>query len=147
MAWPNAQTAYLATGVTSIRWGTDGVLSTSANGNGSGGYAGFYTVESIRANDEVDTMYIEQGTGLKATRIQLWQGRRYTITVVDDVNMTLPAPNTYVTVVDIIGGGGTSYTCRVIDNGYNASRKVEGKRELTVEVLTLIELGGSVPEA
>ena len=61
MAWPNAQTAYLATGVTSIRWGTDGVLSTSANGNGSGGYAGFYTVESIRANDEVDTMYIEQG--------------------------------------------------------------------------------------
>ena len=90
---------------------------------------------------------LSRGTGLKATRIQLWQGRRYTITVVDDVNMTLPAPNTYVTVVDIIGGGGTSYTCRVIDNGYNAARKVEGKRELTVEVLTLIELGGSVPEA
>ncbi len=146
MAWPNPQTAYLATGYTTIRWGTDGVMPVSSNG-GTGGFGSFYIVESIRASDKVDTIYIEQGTGLEATRIQLWQGRRYTLTIVDDTGMTLPAPNTYVTVLDVIGGGATSYTCRVIDNGYSAARKVEGKRELTVEVLTLIELGGSLPEA
>ena len=154
MSWPNPQTAYLATGITTIRWGTDGVMAnTSPNGSGGGsiyasgaGGIGYYTVESIRANDEVDTIYIEQGTGLKATRIQIWQGRRFTLTVVDDTLMTPPLPSTYVSIIDVMQGVDTTiFTARVIDNGYNTARKVEGKREITCEVLTLIELAGALP--
>ncbi|MDE2097605.1 MAG: hypothetical protein KGL39_10190 [Patescibacteria group bacterium] len=147
MAWPPAySTAFLGTGTTTIRWGTDGIMAnTSPNGSG-GGVGGYYTVESIRANDELDTMYIEQGTGLRATRIQLIQGRRYVLTVVDDTNMTPPGASTYISLVDITGGGASIYQCRIIENGYNAARKVEGKRELTVEYLTLIEGGGTIPE-
>lgn len=154
MAWPNPQTAYLATGYTTIRWGSDGLMPVSSNGgsggvlvNSGGGGTISYIVESIRANDRVDKVEIEQGTGLVATRIQLLQGRVYTLTVVDDTGMTLPVIGTYVTLLDVISGGSVTYTCRLLENGYNAARKVEGKREFTVEVLTLIELAGSLPAA
>lgn len=148
MAWPPAySTAFLGTGVTTIRWGSDGIMSNAfPNGNGQGGYAGFYTVESINGTDELDTIYIEQGTGLRATRIQLWQGRSYTITVVDDTNMIPPSAATYLSLVDTVGAGASIYQFRVINNGYNTARKVEGKREITCEYLTLIEGGGSPPE-
>lgn len=149
MAWPPAySTAFIGTGVTTIRWGTDGIMTNaSPNGNAQGGYGGFYTVESIHGNDEIDTSYIEQGTGLKTTRIQLWQGRRYILTVVDDTNMTPPSPSSLISLVDTVGAGASTYSFRTIENGYNAARKVEGKRELTVEYLTCIEGGGTPPEA
>ena len=77
MAWPPAYTtAFLGTGVTTIRWGSDGIMSNAApNGNGNGGFGGFFTLESIHGTDEYDTYYIKQGTGLNATRLQLKQGR------------------------------------------------------------------------
>ncbi len=149
MAWPPSYTnAFIGSGVTTIRWGTDGIMAnTSINGGDSGGYNGFYTVESIRGNDELETIYIEQGTGLKVTRIQLWQGRRYVLTVVDDTGMTPPGPADYLVLVDTVGAGASTYSFRLIDNGYSAARKVEGKREITVEYLTCIEGGGTPPEA
>ena len=148
MAWPPSYTAaFLATGVTTIRWGTDGMMANSGVNGSGGGYGGYYTVESIRGNDEIENIYIEQGTGLKATRIQLWQGRRYVLTVVDDTGMTPPSPATYVALVDSVGAGASIYQFRVVDNGYNAARKVEGKREITAEYLTLIEGAGTPPEA
>lgn len=151
MAWPPANTtAYLSQGYTTIRWGTDGLLPNSGN-NGTGGgvqasgYTGFYIVESIRGQDEIENIYIEQGTGLKATRIQLIQGRNYVVTAVDDTLMTPPAAGNLYTLVDPISGGGNTYNFRVTANGYNASRKVEGKREFTLEYLTLIEGNGIIP--
>ena len=151
MSWPptpNSAVGFLATGVTSIRWGTDGIMpNTSPNGSG-GGYGGFYTVESMRSADEIDNIYIAQGSGLKATRIQLIQGRSYTITMVDDTFFTLTSASNYIELWDVISGGTVQYAnCRVTQNGYSANRGVEGKRELTVEVLTLIELNGAVPAA
>ena len=145
--WPPAYTtAFLAQGVTTIRWGTDGIMANTApNGNGAGGFAGFYTIETIRGTDKVDTMYIEQGSGLEATRIQLIQGRRYTMTVVDDTNMVPPSFATKLSFVDTISGGAATYLFQLIENGDNTVRKAEHKRELTVEYLTCIEGGGTIP--
>ena len=171
--WPPANTsAYLSEGYTSIRWGTDGMLTNyssaggatvdglsvstlgGATGTPGGGvlpgnatYGGFFIVESIRGQDEIENIYIEQGTGLKATRIQLWQGRNYTITVTDDTNMSPPSPGGLVTICDPISGGGNTYSFRVTQNAYNTGRKVEGKREITCEYLTLIEGSGTPPAA
>jgi hypothetical protein len=118
---------------------------TGTTNGTTGGYNGSYTVESIRPTDEIDTIYIEQGSGLKATRIQLWQGRRVTLTVVDDTGMNPPSPSTYVYIQDPLSGSSLQF--RVIENGYNAARKVEGKRDITAEYLTLIEGIGTVPPA
>ena len=144
MSWPPAYSAaFIGTGVTTIKWGTDGILPVQAPNGTSGGYGGSFTVESIRPADEIDTMYIEQGSGLKATRIQLWQGRKVTITVVDDTGYTHPSPGSTLYAQDPMS---TAFlTFRVIENGYNAARKVEGKRDITAEYLTLIEGAGSVP--
>ena len=143
-SWPPSfSTAFLGQGYTTIRFGTDGMMAnTSPNGSGGGAF-GFYILESIRANDEIENYYIEQGTGLKATRIQLKQGRRYVLTVVDDTNFTPPTAGSKIAVVDPISGGAATYQFTTIENGYNSSRKVEGKRELTVEYLTLIEGAGT----
>jgi hypothetical protein len=148
MAWPPSYTnAFIGTGYTTIRWGTDGVMSNGSPNGSGGGFNGFYIVESMRGQDEIENIYIEQGTGLKATRIQLWQGRNYTITVVDDTSMTPPSPGSLIALVDTVGAGASVYQFRVTSNGYNANRKVEGKREVTAEYLTLIEGGGNPPEA
>ena len=148
MAWPPAySTAFIGSGVTTIRWGTDGVMANGGSNGSGGGYLGYYTVESMRGTDEIENIYIEQGTVLKVTRIQLWQGRNYTITVVDDTGMTPPSPGSSINLVDQVGGGASIYTFKVTSNGYNAARKVEGKREITAEYLTCIEGGGTPPEA
>lgn len=153
MSWPPANTsAFISSGYTSIRWGTDQIMNNSTpNGSGGGvtavGYSGFYILESIRGTDEIDNIYIEQGTGLKATRIQLIQGRNYTLTAVDDTNMTPPSAGSQIRLVDTVSGGSTSYLFTVTANAYNAARKVEGKREITAEYLTLIEGNGTPPAA
>jgi hypothetical protein len=146
MAWPPAPTtAFLTSGVTTIRWGTDGIMAnTSPNGSG-GGFGGYYTIETIRGTDKVDTMYIEQGSGLEATRIQLIQGRRYTMTVVDDTSMTPPSFATKLSFEDTISGGAALYLFQLIENGDSTVRKAEHKRELTVEYLTCIEGAGTIP--
>jgi hypothetical protein len=148
MAWPPAPTTdFLTSGVTTIRWGTDGIMAnTSPNGSG-GGFGGYYTIETIRGTDKVDTMYIEQGSGLEATRIQLIQGRRYTMTVVDDTNMTPPSFATKLSFEDTISGGAALYLFQLIENGDSTVRKAEHKRELTVEYLTCIEGAGTIPVA
>ena len=144
MAWPPAYSAaFIGTGVTTIKWGTDGIMPVQAPNGSTGGFAGSYTIESIRPMDEVDTIYIAQGSGLKATRIQLWQGRKVTVTVVDDAGMTHPSPGSYVYIQDPMSTSFLQF--KVIENGYNAARQAEGKRDISAEYLTLIEGGGSVP--
>ncbi len=147
MAWPPAYSAaFIGTGVTTIKWGTDGILSNgSPNGDGAGGFGGYFIVISARPNDKIDTMYIEQGSGLEATRIQLLQGRRLTLTVVDDINMTPPSASSQITAVDPLSGSLLTFV--TIDNGSSANRKQENQREVTIEYLTCIEGGGTVPPA
>lgn len=148
MAWPPAySTSFLADGVTTIRWGTDGIMANSAPNGSGGGFLGFYTIESLRGTDEIDTSYIEQGTGFKATRIRLWQGRRYNLTVVDDTGMTPPSVGTKLSLVDTVSGGSMIYQFTLIDNGDNTVRKDAHKREMTVEYLTCIEGAGTPPAA
>ena len=143
MSWPPAYSSwFIGTGVTTVKWGTDGIMPVQLPNGGTGGYNSSYTVESIRPTDEIDTIYIEQGSGLKATRIQLWQGRRVTLTVVDDTGMTPPSPSTYVYIQDPLSGSFLQF--KVIENGYNAARKVEGKRDITAEYLMLIEGNGTL---
>ena len=57
--------------------------------------------------------------------------------------MVPPAAETYLRLVDTVGGGASIYLFRVISNGYAANREVEGKREITCEYLTCIEGNGT----
>lgn len=151
MGWPitgspNYAGAYLAQGVTTIRWGTDGILSNQAlGGSGSGGYGGFFIVESVRASDRLDIHEIKQGSGLVVARITLWQGRKYVATVLDDTTMIPPAPLTMASIADVLSGGLASVNARIIENGGNAERESEFKRNITFEALTCIELNNFVP--
>lgn len=133
-------------GVVTIRWGTDGIAANNAFGqNDGGGYNGQYIVESIRGEDKVSTSYIENANGIECNRIQLWHGRQYHLTVVDDTGMTPPAPGTLVALLDTMNGGYSLYKFVVITNGDNATAKTPHKRELLVEYLSAVEGGGAVP--
>lgn len=115
-----------------MQWGTDGILPNTS-----------FIVKSIRSTDTQDVIYIENGTGLRAIRIQLWQGREIEITVVADDNFTHPSPETTLVVIDPLSG--TQMTFHTTANAYNAARKVEGERVISAVYDTLIEGGGSVP--
>lgn len=149
MSWPSIGTSgYAIEGYTTIKFGTDGLLAVSGTDGGSGGFSSSYIVESIRAEDERDVQYIEQGTGFKATRITLFQGRKYTITLVDDTGfptLTAGGATAFITITDPLAKSAPTVGGKVIAQNGNYSRKVEGKREVTIEVLTLIEGSGSTP--
>ncbi len=130
MAWPPVPSTSFLTTSTTVQWGTDGILSN-------------YIVKSIRSTDTQEVIYIENGTGLRAIRIQLWQGREVEITVVGDSTFTHPSPESALTVIDPLSG--TSMTFRTTANAYNASRKVEGERIISAVFDTLIEGAGSPP--
>jgi len=130
MSWPPAvSTSFLSTSTT-VQWGTDGILTG-------------FIVKSIRSTDTQEVIYIENGTGLRAIRIQLWQGREVEITVVADDNFTHPSPETSLTVIDPLSG--TSMTFKTTANAFNATRKQEGERIISAVFDTLIEGGGSPP--
>lgn len=134
MAWPpSPNTVFQLTGITTIKWGTDGIWSG-------------YTVVSCTPNDEIETLYVENGTGLKSTRIILWQGRRMNITVVDDTTISPPAPGSLTALlIDPLSASALQF--RIIENSYNAARKEPGQRVLVAEYLTNIEGGGTPPPA
>jgi hypothetical protein len=93
--------------------------------------------------DIFETIYIENGTGLRSTRINLIQGREWELTIVDDTSFTPPTVNTAVTLIDTLSG--LQFTGRVIDNSYNAARKQEGERVMRVVFDTNIEGAGTIP--
>ena len=132
MAWPPTPasgTAFQSTSTT-VQWGTAGILST-------------YIVKTIRARDINEVLYIENGTGLRSIRIQLWQGREVDITVVADSGFTHPSPEATVTVIDPLSG--TSIAFKVIANEFNAQRKQEGERVISAVYDTAIEGSGTPP--
>lgn len=127
-------------GTTTIRWGTSPI--------------GYLIVESANQKVLAENIKLPNGAGLTTTRIQIVDGVQWDITVRDD---TQTAPSTLligtrVTVYDYAGhfsdspggfvttnGTGVTRSARVIDNGYNAALKTEGKRTITLEFLNLVE--------
>lgn len=139
MSWPPAYSAaFVGAGLTTVKWGTDGIFDGNPNAIG-----GAYIVVSLRSMDIFETIYIENGTGLRATRIGLIQGRELELTVVDDTSLAQPTYGAQLTLVDPISA--TAMDLTVIDNSYNTARKQEGQRVMRVVFDTLIEGGGSVP--
>ena len=141
MAWPPTpfstagSKAYLS-GSPTIRWGTDGInpqgLATAI-------------VVSCSPSDEVETLYVENGTGLKVVRVMLWQGRKVNITIVDDSTITAPFPGASISLFDPMHGNNAALVFTVLDNSYNAARKEPGQRVIVAEYLTMIEGGGTPP--
>ncbi len=95
--------------------------------------------------DIFETIYIENGIGLRATRIGLVQGREMELTVVDDTSFSPPTYNTQLTLTDPLSSAVMVFS--VIDNSYNANRKQEGDRVMRVVFDTLIEGAGTIPPA
>ncbi len=131
MAWPPSPSSSFLITSTTIQWGTDELVST-------------YIVKSMRATDTNEVIYIENGTGLRAVRVQLWQGREWEITLVAETNFNDPTPGSTLTFTDPLSSTVITAT-PVISNSFNASRKQEGERVITAVFDTLIEGGGTPP--
>ncbi len=145
--FPTLSTGYsTAQDGTLVVWGTDGILQSPVPAVGTVAGTGFYIVVSCDENEKVDLDYGMNGTGIEMRRTILKHGKRWNLTVIDDLNMIPPAVGQTVSVVDIIAGpsaqGGNSYTVKtavVIDASYRAAQKQPGQRVLQVENLTLVD--------
>lgn len=149
MAYPTAAgsslNGYSNTGITTLVWGTDGLLTSPAPGGSFAG-TGFYIVESVDQETDVDAIYIENGTGQKASRILINNGQRWTLSVQDDTAFTAPTVGSSVVIKDgavlISGTPGTTYhtyTAKVVSSGERFTRKGAAMRNITVESLSLID--------
>jgi len=148
-SYPTLSTGYsTAQDGTLVVWGTDGILQTPLPISGTVAGTGFYIVVSCDESEKVDLDYGENGTGIEMRRTILKHGKRWNLTVIDDLNMTAPSVGTTVTVIDIIAGGSipsggsatyTIKTATVIDASYRAAQKQPGQRVIQVENLTLVD--------
>ena len=133
-----------SSGVTTLIWGTDGLLVSPAPGGGYAG-TGYYIVESVDQDTDAEPIYGENGTGQKAWRVIIKHGHKWTISVQDDSVMTPPTVGTSVSVLDgagLISGSASSkgsYTAKVISSGEKFTRKGAAMRNITVEKLTLVD--------
>lgn len=128
-------------GVTTLRWGTEGLLQSPQVASGS-----FYVVMRFAQSAKQEVGYLENGNGVQSTRFRITHGHQWDVTVRDDSRMTPPKNGDTCVVTD--GGGivpcasptaGNVFTCAVIDSNYEASPKNPGERVLRVEALLLIE--------
>lgn len=128
---------------TLVVWGTDGILQSPAPSSGTFAGTGFYIVVSCDETEKVDLDYGENGTGIEIRRTILKHGKRWNLTVIDDVTMTPPAVASTVVVIDILQGStgttGTIKTAVVIDASYRAAQRQPGQRVIQVENLTLVD--------
>lgn len=140
MAWPaipGVTIGYIAQGVTTDRWGTDGLLQSPRVGAGS-----YYVVLRFNQRPLVDNIKLPNGVGVTATRVMIVDGVEWTMTVRDDTRMTPPAVGGTITIVDgagLLGVVGLAYTATVIEPTYDTSPKQAGERVFTCENLVLIE--------
>ena len=137
-------TGYTASGITTLLWGTDGLLASPAPGGSFAG-TGFYIVESLDETTKAEQVYIENGTGIEAARINLTHGHRWNLTVQDDTNINGAALEVgqTVTVMDgagLLGGARTAtYTAVVLSVSERFARKAAATRTIEVEKLTLVD--------
>ena len=132
MAWPI--TFNLTNGVgkagtlpSLIAWGTDGMLTSTI-------------VKSVRATQMIEEIKIEQGSGLTATQILLYDGDEIEITCVDDRSITWPLSGGTITLINPQPNGtsGTSEVYQVLNNNYAIARKAEGERTILAKRYLLI---------
>lgn len=135
---------YSNVGITTLIWGTDGLLASPAPGGTYAG-TGFYIVESIDQETYSESIYIENGTGQKASRIIIDNGQRWVVSVQDDTGMAPPQVGDEVSIKDsaalLSGVAATraNYTATVVSSGERFTRKGVAMRNVTVEYLTLID--------
>lgn len=154
MSWPQTgsgslATGYLASGVTTIRWGSKELITSIAGTAVNGTTVGIVTRFNQRAL--VENIKLPNGSGLTTTRVQIIDGYQWDATVRDDTNITnRPQIGDTVVIVDAAGliSGTVStvykYSATVTESGYDASPKQAGEFTVTVEALTLVEgLSGS----
>jgi hypothetical protein len=129
-------------GVTTVKWGTDGLLQSPKPASG------FYVVSSFRQSPKQDVIHLTNGSGVENGVITLTHGYKWEITVRDDRTMTPPTQGATINITDAAGivshvsGGavaGNVFTARVVEPDYNASPKQPGERIIQVEALLLVE--------
>lgn len=144
MSWPTTgagslASGYLASGVTTIRWGSDELVQ-NVNGVAT---SSFLIVTRFTERNLVDKMNFPQGDGLTSTRVMIVDGVQWDVTVRDSTALTgLPKLGTSVTIVDaagLIDAVGETYTATVVESTYETAPKQPGERSLTLENLVLIE--------
>lgn len=156
-AWPTTgagslATGYVASGVTTIRWGS-GELVTSINTVATSVTVGIVT--RFNQSALVDNMKFPNGNGVSITRVLIVDGMKWDVTVRDDTGLSgtagigRPKIGTAVVIVDAAGlvAGGLStakYTATVVEGGYDAAPKQPGEMTFTVENLALIESQSAV---
>jgi len=133
MSWPNIQSDYTnIAGTTTIRWGTEHAWAPASTA----------IVLSADEAEDVEKIYLEQGEGLRATRILLKHGHTWDFTVQDDSTIFATGPNVGQTVVVtnfLIGGTNASNSGVIVDANYRAARKQEGQRVLRIELMNLVD--------
>lgn len=152
MAWPTTgagslATGYVASGVTTIRWGS-GELVTSINTVSTSVTVGIV----LRFNQSalVENLKFPNGNGVSITRVLIVDGVKWDCTIRDDTTLSgasgigRPKVGTAVVIVDaagLIGTGtaGLKYTATVVEGGYDTAPKQPGEITFTVENLALIE--------
>ena len=145
MPYPTQSTGYTldsSSGVTSLIWGTDGLLRNPAPVSGTFAGTGYYIVESVDQETDSEQIYIENGTGQKAARVIITHGHKWTFSVQDDTGMTPPMVGDTVSILDgagLITGGRLAYNAIVIASGGRFSRKGAAMRNISVERLTLVD--------
>ena len=129
-------------GITTLVWGTDGLLTSPAPGGSYAG-TGYYIVESVDQETDNEVIYGENGTGQKAWRVNIVNGQKWTLSVQDDTGMTAPKVGNTVNIRD--GGAlidntvGAVYTAVIVSSGERFTRKGAAMRNLTVENLLLVD--------
>lgn len=132
-------TGYLASGVTTIRFGTEGLLQSPKP-------AGYYTVLRFNEQTLVTQQKLPNGNAITSTRILLVDGQKWDLTVRDDTQMTPPQVGDSVTLVDAGGlvagttaGAITTYVATVCESGWETSPGQAGERILSCENLLLVD--------
>jgi hypothetical protein len=123
----NGGSPYMSvTGITTIVWGTDGVLSS-------------YIVTSASQSARVEEIDIEQSSGFEALVILLNKGFDIDVEVIDDTAITAPAIGAVVTLSTPYG----ATPALLIGEKANQARKREGMRTFTLKTYNAISLGAA----
>jgi len=136
-------TGFTNAGITTLLWGTDGLLNVPAPGGSFAG-TGYYIVESVDESTKAEQVYIENGTGVEVGRINITHGHRWNITVQDDTGITGSSleVGATVTVVDgagLLGARTATYSAVVLSVSERFARKAAATRTIEVEKLTLVD--------
>lgn len=141
-SWPavsGVTTGFTMEGVTTIRFGTTGLLQSPSHNNGD-----FFEVLRFNQKPLIENIKLPNGTGITSTRILLKDGHTFDITVRDDSEMTPPWPGDTWVITD--AGGlltdgvpGAVYSCKVVDGNYDTAVKQAGERGIQLENLLLVD--------